>query len=173
MAETGIMQLKITLQHVKPSTWRRVLVPTSIRYDQLHAVIQMLFGWTNSHLHSFAPTQLPAGQPYFEYGLVDPELDSSESTLDETEHFPYLDLEKGNLNYTYDFGEDWSHKIVLEKMVTMQEFVEADHKQIPVVLAGRGPERMEDMQDEVGEAYNTNDLNDYLAELSDGWGEVY
>ncbi len=35
MTESSIMQLRVTLKDVKPDTWRRVLVPTSIRYDQL------------------------------------------------------------------------------------------------------------------------------------------
>lgn len=176
MAETSIMQLKITLRHVTPPTWRRILVPTSIRYDQLHAIIQMLFGWTNSHLHDFVPTQRSANQPYVAYGMVSPDLDSPEVTLDETKHFPYLELEKGNLNYIYDFGDDWEHKIELEKMITMREFVKAGHLQIPVVLAGRGANRMEDMgSDEtaVGERFNRQDLNLELAEFSDGWGEIY
>ncbi len=38
---------------VKTGFWREVLVPSSMRLKSLHFVIQTLFGWQNSHLHSF------------------------------------------------------------------------------------------------------------------------
>lgn len=28
----------------KPSSWRRLLVPVSIRYDQLHVIMQLVYG---------------------------------------------------------------------------------------------------------------------------------
>lgn len=163
-----MMQLKIILDDRKPKSWRRILVPTSIRYDQLHAVIQMLFGWTNSHLHEFRP----AGSPQTAYGIVAPELDMAD-TLSETEYFPYLDLIKGNVNYVYDFGADWQHEIQLEKMVTMADFVAAGHKQLPVVLNGRGLGGREDGNSEGVEPFIKESLNNALADFTDGWDAPY
>ena len=46
-------QLKITLDNVKPTIWRRVLVPSTIRLPHLHIVIQEVMGWENYHLYAF------------------------------------------------------------------------------------------------------------------------
>lgn len=168
MTESSIMQLKVTLKNVKPDTWRRVLVPTSIRYDQLHAIIQVLFGWTNSHLHSFSPVDDPA----IEYGIVMQDLDVGDEMLDESENFAYPDLEKGNVMYIYDFGASWTHQIELEKMITMKAFLQAKHHQLPVVLAGRGPERIEATGDR-GSAFNAQKINGLFGEFAGSWDEAY
>lgn len=45
--------LKIQLLDIEPSIWRRFVVPASITLDRLHDVIQVVMGWTDSHLHEF------------------------------------------------------------------------------------------------------------------------
>ena len=45
--------LKILLLDIEPSIWRRFVVPASITLDRLHDVIQIVMGWTDSHLHEF------------------------------------------------------------------------------------------------------------------------
>jgi len=44
--------LKIQLLDIEPSIWRRFVVPASITLDRLHDVIQVVMGWTDSHLLS-------------------------------------------------------------------------------------------------------------------------
>lgn len=103
-------QLRIELQHVKPLVWRRVLVPASIRLSQLHATIQAAMGWDDGHLHEFVIADV-------HYGHVDP-------------HYPYdpplqsearISLKSAlagakTFRYVYDFGDDWEHKIKVEKL---------------------------------------------------------
>jgi hypothetical protein len=48
-----IIQLKITLKGTKPPIWRRVLVDKATTFFELHNIIQIAMGWTNSHLHEF------------------------------------------------------------------------------------------------------------------------
>jgi len=48
-----VVQLKITLQGIQPAICRRILVRPSITFDKLHELIQIVMGWTNSHLHEF------------------------------------------------------------------------------------------------------------------------
>lgn len=48
-----IYQLKITLRDSKPPIWRQVLVDGSINLYELHEIIQIAMGWTDSHLHQF------------------------------------------------------------------------------------------------------------------------
>ncbi|MDD7176567.1 MAG: hypothetical protein SPG09_10555 [Lachnospiraceae bacterium] len=37
-----------------PPVWRRVVIPEKLSFENLHQVIQILFGWQNAHLHDFA-----------------------------------------------------------------------------------------------------------------------
>ena len=48
-----VYQIKVSLEYIEPEIWRRFLVPASMTLDQLHKVLQIAFGWTNSHLHHF------------------------------------------------------------------------------------------------------------------------
>jgi hypothetical protein len=45
--------LKIHLVDIEPVIWRRFVAPASITLDRLHDVIQIVMGWTDSHLHKF------------------------------------------------------------------------------------------------------------------------
>jgi len=45
--------LKIQLLDIEPAIWRRFVAPASITLDRLHDVIQIVMGWTDSHLHEF------------------------------------------------------------------------------------------------------------------------
>ena len=48
-----VYTLRITLNGSKPPIWRRVAVPSDIVLGELHDVIQIAMGWTDSHLHQF------------------------------------------------------------------------------------------------------------------------
>jgi hypothetical protein len=45
--------LKIRLLEIEPEIWRRFVVPAGITLDRLHDIIQIVMGWTDSHLHEF------------------------------------------------------------------------------------------------------------------------
>lgn len=50
---TDIYHIRVTLRDTRPPIWRRVAVPADISLGQLHEVIQIAMGWTDSHLHQF------------------------------------------------------------------------------------------------------------------------
>ncbi|MDX5400093.1 MAG: plasmid pRiA4b ORF-3 family protein, partial [Actinomycetes bacterium] len=110
-----VLQLKVSLKGSKPPIWRRLEVPATITLDELHEVIQVAFEWTDSHLHAF---ETPQG----EYGVPDPEwgLDlRSERGVRLTKV-----AEVGEkLTYVYDFGDDWQHVVLVEKVSPSQEGV--------------------------------------------------
>jgi Plasmid pRiA4b ORF-3-like protein len=62
-----IYQMKITLRDSKPPIWRRLQVSADTSLEKLHLILQIAFGWTDSHLHQF----IKEGQYYSmpEYGL--------------------------------------------------------------------------------------------------------
>jgi len=53
MPTYSVYEIRITLKGTKPPIWRRVSVPAGITLGQMHDVIQIVMGWTDSHLHHF------------------------------------------------------------------------------------------------------------------------
>lgn len=97
--------LKIQLLNIEPAIWRRFVMPASITLDRLHDVIQIVMGWTDSHLHEFTI----GNTRYTEY----PE--SKEDGL-ACGRYRLGDLikQKGRtFRYLYDFGDNWEHELVL------------------------------------------------------------
>ena len=48
-----ILKLRITILDIEPEIWREILIKKDITFKKLHEIIQISFGWTNSHLYSF------------------------------------------------------------------------------------------------------------------------
>ncbi|MFH2122897.1 MAG: plasmid pRiA4b ORF-3 family protein [Pseudomonadota bacterium] len=97
--------LEIHLIDIEPVIWRRFVVPADISLDRLHDVIQIVMGWTDSHLHEFTIGK----KRYTEY----PE--SKDDGL-ECGRYRLGDLvkQKGRtFRYLYDFGDGWEHELVL------------------------------------------------------------
>jgi pRiA4b ORF-3-like protein len=100
-----VHRITITLAEVaEPRVWRRLLIPAAMPLSQLHGVIQTAMGWHDHHLHSFTDGRRT-------YGLPDPEL---QFTDERSVRFGDLVVDGGLIGYTYDFGDDWEHEIVVE-----------------------------------------------------------
>lgn len=105
----SVFQLKVTLLNTKPPIWRRILVDGSITLGDLHEVIQAAFGWWNCHLHEFEIG-------HSRYGIPDPDWDFGPATVDERAvRLDAVAAAGGAFHYTYDFGDDWRHKVNVEK----------------------------------------------------------
>ncbi len=108
-------QLKIALRDISPPVWRRVTLPADTSLGCLHDIVQTCFGWDNSHLHAF--TEPGSGRQFVDFDAPvdrDPFRDADEESVTVAEVLPY---EGGRLEYTYDFGDDWRHRITLEKIL--------------------------------------------------------
>jgi hypothetical protein len=53
LASPAVYQLRIRLDRSSPLIWRRPLVTGATTIAELHAIIQIAFGWSDSHLHQF------------------------------------------------------------------------------------------------------------------------
>lgn len=62
-----VYQLKVQLKGIRPPIWRRFLVSNTATLEEFHHTIQIVMGWTNSHLHQFISGKA-------RYGMVDPEF---------------------------------------------------------------------------------------------------
>ncbi|WP_455616108.1 plasmid pRiA4b ORF-3 family protein [Eisenbergiella sp.] len=102
-------QVKIVLEGAAPPLWRRVLLPDQLSFADLHYILQIVFGWEEEHLHEFSFQHSRIIVSDMEY--MDADVDEKEISADEY-------LRDGWIRYTYDLGDDWKHKITLEKEVT-------------------------------------------------------
>ena len=117
MAEM-IYQFKILLQGSKPPIWRRIQVPASYSFYDLHVAIQDSMGWYDCHLHEFVmkkPTALSEGR----IGIPDDGERGDDGVLPgwETKLLSYFSLSNPKAEYMYDFGDGWAHLITLEKIL--------------------------------------------------------
>ena len=111
--------LKLKLQHTQPLITRELLVPSNLRLDRLHDVLQIVMGWEDGHLHEFnnglrGPGERRFGPPEDALnGLMPGPSDESKATLAD------LAPTKGDsFVYWYDFGDDWIHQIKVHAVIT-------------------------------------------------------
>jgi hypothetical protein len=109
-----IYQLRIELQHLKPSIWRSVLVPGSIKLSKLHIVVLRTMGWTGGHLHDFIIGEMHYGQPDTDFPQSPPVLRDDRYTLAKS-----LGALK-TFRYLYDFGDGWEHKVRIDSCRRIQ-----------------------------------------------------
>ena len=103
-----LLQLKIELAWIKPTIWRRILMPESITLGNLHQVQQITFGWGNYHLHEF-----DFGGERF--GIPDPEFDWEPVRSETRIQLKTALGGMASFKYIYDFGDHWEHRIKVEK----------------------------------------------------------
>lgn len=106
--ERTTYRLKVTLRGSRPPIWRRIELRSDMTLFQLHDVVQLVMGWTNSHLHQFR-----RGTTY--YGPVNPDLDMEQQNERRIRLNGVLRKPKDRMVYEYDFGDGWEHDIVLER----------------------------------------------------------
>ena len=125
--------VKVTLHGAKPPVWRRLEIPSAMTLGLVHEVLQTAFGWHGYHLHSF---ETVCG----EYG--DPTQDDDWSERGDESAVALAQVaatEKAKVVYVYDFGDDWRHDIVVEKILPAAPGVA-----YPRCTGGRGETPAED-----------------------------
>jgi hypothetical protein len=120
-----VVQIKVKLLGVsKPPVWRRLQLRADTHLDRVHEMIVAAFGWQGYHMHVFT-----SGTD--EFGLADPELgfiDERQVSLGEL-----IGGIGDRLRYTYDFGDDWEHEIVVEELLDGDPEIH-----YPVLVAAKG-----------------------------------
>lgn len=109
----AIAILRIELQDIEPLIWRRVSVPASVSLKTVHSVIQAAMGWLDCHLWEFEAN----GRKYSLLIPDDPEWNSRIANAATTKLSTLLTGGVGQLNYIYDFGDNWQHRIIVEKLM--------------------------------------------------------
>ena len=116
-------QIQVVIAEIEPKIWRRLLVSSDTLLVDLHRILQTSFGWTNSHLHLFDNGLSTYSPMEFEVEETENSRIVKLSTILKRENFKVI--------YEYDFGDSWSHEILLERII------EKDAEgQIPRCIAG-------------------------------------
>lgn len=128
-----VYQFYIVLLGIKPRIWRRIQVPATYSFWDLHVAITDSMGWLDYHLHEFEMVN-PRTERKVLIGMPDDEYpDEREVFPDDKEKIArYFTLENRHAQYAYDFGDGWQHRIELEKIIPRHENIE-----YPRCLAGR------------------------------------
>lgn len=104
----SIYTLRIELEGIEPLIWRRLLVDGNVTLVKLHHYIQAAMGWTDAHLHEFEIGEKT-------YATPNPEDDPERSVTDERRaRLDRVATVGDHFLYHYDFGDSWSHRIVVE-----------------------------------------------------------
>ena len=106
-----VYQIVVTLKDSKPPVWRRFHVPSSLTLAQLHDALQIIMGWTDSHLHRFIINGQEFGRPDYEDRFEDDDPLRDERRIHLAKLFPVV---PAAFLYEYDYGDGWLHVIVVE-----------------------------------------------------------
>ena len=107
-----IARLRIELQELEPKIWRRIDMPLSTTLEALHDAIQMTMGWTFSHLWEFDIDGRCYGDPSFREFDDEPPIYKAKGLR------PGVLIARGveRFVYTYDFGDNWRHDVIVEEV---------------------------------------------------------
>jgi len=125
LAQVTAYRVKVTLRDVKPPVWRRLVLPGLWHLGKVHAAVQASMGWSGGHLHEFTSGGQRWGQPDPGWDFADAVLREERTRLHEVVH-----AAGDQLAYTYDFGDDWRHVLVVEELLAPQRSA--------TCLAGKG-----------------------------------
>jgi hypothetical protein len=106
-----VFQFEVVLKGTSPPIWRRFEAPETMTLAQFHDTLQIVMGWTNSHLHRFVINGKEYGRPDYE------EVWGDEEPLRDERRVRLSSLFKVVPNafvYLYDYGDNWTHVLVMD-----------------------------------------------------------
>jgi hypothetical protein len=117
-----VLQFLIVLLDTNPLIWRRIQVPDSYSFWDLHVAIQDAMGWHDSHLHEFHVFH-PRRRGLDLLGIPDDDFPGDKPyipdwTVPIAEYFNWDSLsDVPPALYVYDFGDDWRHTVTCEEIL--------------------------------------------------------
>ena len=148
--------VKVMIEGTHPPVWRRIAVPERILYSDLHDILQTAFGWDGMHLHDFS---FPGSD--FRVVMSKEDMDFGDCVLEKNRLIDEDITRTGWFRYTYDFGDNWQHKVIFEKVDL------AYTKRCATILKWKGDNYNED----VGGVYGAEFL--LTDEAKEEYGEDY
>ena len=154
--------VKVTLLGTSPPVWRRVSLPRDITLHNLHRTLQIVMGWTNSHLHQFVVQRQRISDPRSR-------VRTKVANENRTRLGELIWTVGARLLYEYDFGDGWQHELLLEEVLlgdeTFQQTCVAGKRRCPPEDCG-GPRGFAELLEAMADA-NHPDHEDVCARLGD------
>lgn len=151
-------EIKVTIKDTHPPVWRKLQIPEGVTFHELNAIIQLAFDWCGYHAYNFE-----VGATLHQAGIFIelPDLDDGwgyyEVRNSKREKIDTYFKEYKRMKYTYDFGDNWIHDILIEKIV------ETDIKlRKPICVKAK----MANLPEDCGGPYGYDELLDILADKS-------
>jgi len=173
-----VYQFKITLRGIRPPIWRRILVPGTYTFWDLHVAIQSAMGWLDCHLHQFEIVN-PSLFGISTIGMPAEEYEDME-ILPGWKHkiTKWFSMENKKAYYVYDFGDYWEHTVELEKILPRDQNVDypicikgkracppedcgsvPGYEQLCELMKNKDDEEYEEMVEWLGEEYDPEHFN--------------
>jgi len=102
----SVHTLRIELQYVEPTVWRRFVVPSETKLPKFNRTLEAAMGWEGYHLHMFEIADLRIGAPDED---DDDRIDERQITVKQL-----LPRVGSQVRWAYDFGDNWQHDVVVE-----------------------------------------------------------
>src|SRR5690242_20009279 len=111
-SHSNICQFLVVLPKTDPLVWRRIQVPESYSFWDLHVAIQDAMGWRDYHLHEFILIEPKTGRRK-RIGVPDDEMPGERPCVAgwKVPILRYLTYGTDPVRYRYDFGDNWEHTL--------------------------------------------------------------
>jgi len=115
VAAQYVLQLCVALVGILPPIWRRIQVPRTATFWDLHVAIQDSMGWVGGHLHEFQVPDLRLKRLVW-VGIPDDDYPTGKQTLRgwNVGIADYFRGESPAVVYLYDLGDSWTHVVQYE-----------------------------------------------------------
>ncbi|MDQ1354116.1 MAG: hypothetical protein QG657_4425 [Acidobacteriota bacterium] len=124
-----ICQFKITLNGIEPPIWRRIQVPATYSFWDLHVAFQDAMGWLDYHLHEFRISKAQKSK-IEKIGIPDDDFEKNYLAGWDIPISNYFKEPGKTALYEYDFGDRWEHEVLLEAILLKEK------AQYPKCIAG-------------------------------------
>lgn len=156
--------VKVRLNDFRPLTWRDIIIPENITFDELDDILKTLWGFYGHHLSAFIipkDDQMVINREIAQESMMGCDFDSSTTLIDD------IFAKYKKITYWYDFGDDWKFDIEIKKKidydnpyVTIKRF---KGKYNPIEDCG-GPWGLSDI---IHCAENPDDADPFLTDMVD------
>jgi hypothetical protein len=112
------VQIRVSLDDIKPEVWRRLVVPIDWDLQQLHLTIQAAFNWWNYHLYEYRI----GGLRYGDVAVLEEDAFEEDPRVFDQNEVRLRDFSGigTRFSYVYDFGDNWHHTIELEELLFLK-----------------------------------------------------
>jgi len=175
-----VLQFRIEMLEISPVIWRRIQVPVTYNFWDLHVAIQDAMGWKDYHLHHF---EIKGKHKQKETHIGIPDFDYISETQEiypgwEIPVLPYFNDLGVRALYLYDYGDYWQHDVKLEGYIYREKGIKypvctggeracppedcgsvSGYHSVIDILADRDHEEHEEMRIWAGEDWHPDHFN--------------